>query len=169
MALTACTVAGKDIETTFSPTASGNGPTSGTPTTGMTSDSSGESNPGDSSGGSGSDTNTTNDPTGGTSGGVVDEQPANGMYSECAMPGDCVGQNACVTVVGAMGAGGFCSTLGCLDATTCDANPGATSNAIPMCIDNGAGMMVCALTCAGGQTCPGGMQCLALGANMVCA
>lgn len=96
----------------------------------------------------------------------VDEQPGNGMYSECAGVGDCIGLNTCVTTI----EGGFCSNTNCTDPVSqCAANPGATSTAPPSCVDNGQGQMVCALVCAGGQSCPGGMSCVALAGTSVCA
>lgn len=99
----------------------------------------------------------------------IDEQPADGMYSECATIADCFGLTTCVLVPGGMAAG-YCSNTGCVNALIdCDPNPGATSSAVPECVDNGIGAFVCALGCSGGLTCPGGMDCLALGATMVCA
>lgn len=167
MALAACTVAGKDVETTFGdPTAnpSGTPPSSGNSDTEGTEEGTGETS--SASAGSTSETTTaTTAPSESSGAPPADEQPANGMYSECAGVADCIGLNTCVLA----GASGFCSNTGCVDASTqCDANPGASSTAPPTCVDNGAGQMVCALGCAGGQTCPGGMDCVPLGATMVC-
>jgi hypothetical protein len=88
------------------------------------------------------------------------------MYSACAGVGECIGLTTCVLVGGT----GFCSNGSCADPVAdCDPNPSATSTAPAACVDDGAGLQVCALSCASGQTCPGGMDCLALGATMVCA
>ncbi|HET6584860.1 MAG TPA: hypothetical protein VFG69_15485, partial [Nannocystaceae bacterium] len=101
-----------------------------------------------------------------TTTGGVDEQPANGMYSDCAVITDCVGLNICVVVAD----DGYCSTTPCTDPTTeCDASPGGT--AVPICADIMVGMAMstaCALDCSGGKTCPGGMTCSPLGGGMAC-
>lgn len=172
VATTACTVEGEDMMTTFAdPTANPSGTPPG--------DESAGDNTEGSSGGSGgpssdsaettsapSTTTATTSAEGSTGAPPVDEQPDNGMYSECAGVADCIGLNTCVLA----GAVGFCSNTGCTDPVAqCDANPGATATAPPACVDNGAGQMVCALACAGGQSCPGGMECVALGGTSVCA
>jgi hypothetical protein len=101
----------------------------------------------------------------GTSGGV-DEQPDSGMYSDCAVITDCVGQNICVVVAD----DGYCSTTPCTDPTMdCDASPGGT--ATPICAQIMVGMAMstaCALDCSAGKTCPGGMTCSMLGGGMAC-
>lgn len=172
VALAACTVEGEEVATTFAdptanpsgtPPATSEGDTEATAGSSGTASSSGAADSGDTStpaSGSGSE--------GGSSGTMpVDEQPENGMYSACTVVGDCVGLTTCVLV----GASGFCSSGGCADPVAdCDPNPSATSTAPALCVDDGTGtMMVCALSCAGGQTCPGGMDCLPLGTTMVCA
>jgi len=101
-----------------------------------------------------------------SSGGGVDEQPADGMYSECDSAIDCFGVQGCVAVMPNVG---FCTNGGCADAASCDASPGGT--ATPACVAallNGTDQQVCALDCSGGKTCPGGMECAALDAAMVC-
>jgi hypothetical protein len=168
VALAACSVEGEDVATTFSdPTAN----PSGTPP--ATSDAGSEDTSGGASGSGPADTGGTTMPPGtdgssdGGSSGMppVDEQPEDGMYSECTGVADCIGLNTCVLV----GATGFCSNAGCADPVAdCLPNPSATATAPALCVDNGAGLMVCALGCASGQTCPGGMACMPLGATMVC-
>jgi hypothetical protein len=169
VALVACTVEGEDVATTFfDPTTnpSGTPPVTSegaTADTGEPGSTSGSADDGDASTtpGSGSDGD-----SGSTGVAPVDEQPDNGMYSECTGVGDCIGLTTCVLV----GATGFCSNAGCANPVAdCDLNPGATSTAPAQCVDNGAGLQVCALSCALGQTCPGGMACMPLGATMVCA
>jgi hypothetical protein len=172
VAMAACTVEGVDVATTFSdPTVN----PSGTPPTTSNGDTDNDSGSGGSGGSNGSaDSGDTSPPpptTDGGSGGSsgmppVDEQPEDGMYSECAGVGECIGLTTCVLA----GATGFCSNAGCADPVAdCDPNPSGTSTAPPACVDNGAGLQVCALSCMLGQTCPGGMDCVALGASMVCA
>lgn len=170
VALAACSVEGEDVATTFfDPTANNSSvpPTTSvgdTEATAAGSMSDGPADSGDTSPPPATDSGTGD---GGSSGSPpVDEQPENGMYSECMGVGDCVGLTTCVLT----GATGFCSNGGCADPVQdCVPNPSATSTAPPLCVDNGAGMMVCALSCAGGQACPGGMECVPLGATMVCA
>lgn len=173
MALTlvfaACTVQGEEVATTFhDPTANPSGTPPGT-SDGATAGTSGGSS--DSASADSADTSMPPGSDSGSDGGSsgmppVDEQPADGMYSECAGVGDCIGLTTCVLV----GATGFCSNAGCVDpVANCVPNPSATSTAPPACVDNGAGLQVCALSCATGQTCPGGMACMPLGATMVCA
>lgn len=169
VALAACSVEGEDVATTFfDPTST----PSGTPPTTSEGDTEAPAGTSESGGTNASaDSGDTQGPpaTGsdGSSGAPpVDEQPEDGMYSECMGVGDCVGLVTCVVV----GATGFCSNAGCADPVAdCDPNPSATSTAPAACVDNGAGLQVCALSCAGGQTCPGGMSCMGLGATMVCA
>ena len=147
--------------------ASGNPPTTSTTQTSGSSETSSDTEMGSGSDSSGGNTsNATTDPSSDSSGSPADEQPEDGMYSECATVADCIGQTTCVIVPGAPM--GFCSHA-CADAgTDCTPNPGATSNAAPACVDDGNGMQVCALSCDGGLTCPGGMECASLGASMVC-
>ena len=172
VALAACTVVeGTDVATTFGDGSASN-PSGAPPTTseGDTEASGGSSGTaGDSGSADSGDTSTPatgSDSEGGSSGAPpVDEQPEDGMYSECVGVGECIGLTTCVLV----GATGFCSG-GCADPVQdCVPNPSATSTAPPLCVDNGAGLMVCALSCSMGQPCPGGMDCMPLGATMVCA
>lgn len=164
-----CTVEGEDVMTTFADPTSN---PSGNPTT--TNDGDTESSQGSSdteSAQTGSDDATTASPTSGSGGGsetgpAPDEQPETGMYSECMTVGDCIGQTTCVIVPGAEM--GFCSSSCADPGMDCVANPGASSTAAPSCVDDGGGLQVCALACDGGLTCPGGMECLALGGAMVC-
>lgn len=168
MVMAACTAEGKEVATTFGdPTAN----PSGTPPTTSEGDEETEGTTEDPAGSSGAadsgDTSTPGSESGGSSGAMpVDEQPEDGMYSACAGPAECIGLTTCVIV----GATGFCSNANCADPVQdCIPNPSATSTAPALCVDNGTGLMVCALSCAMGQTCPGGMECLPLGTTMVCA
>lgn len=169
VALAACSVEGEDVATTFFDPTAANSSAPPTTTHGDTEATAAGSMSDDASGSGETSPPATDSGTGdgGSSGTMpVDEQPENGMYSECAGVGDCVGLTTCVVV----GATGFCSNGGCADPVQdCDPNPSATSTAPPLCVDNGAGLMVCALSCAGGQVCPGGMACMPIGATMVCA
>lgn len=171
VALAACTVEGEDVATTFFDPTAANSSTPPTTSDGDTEATVGTNGSGGSGGsadsGETSPAATDSGSDGGSSGSPpVDEQPEDGMYSECAGVGDCIGLTTCVVV----GATGFCSNGGCADPVQdCALNPSATSTAPPLCVDNGAGLMVCALSCAGGQACPGGMECMPLGATMVCA
>lgn len=170
VALAACTVEGEEVATTFfdptanqsgTPPATGDGDTETTGGAGETSGSSGSVDSGDTS-----TPMTSSDGADASTGAPVDEQPQDGMYSQCAGVGECIGLTTCVLVGGT----GFCSNAGCDDPVAdCLPNPSATSTAPAACVDNGAGLQVCALSCAGGQSCPGGMDCLALGASLVCA
>jgi hypothetical protein len=168
--LAACTVEGEDVATTFAdPTANPSGTPPGTgggdtdPTAGGSASSTSEAGSADQSG---TDAPPMTTSEGSSGGAPVDEQPEDGMYSECMGVGECVGLTSCVLV----GATGFCSNGGCADPVAdCDPNPSATSTAPPLCVDDGTGLQVCALVCASGQTCPGGMSCVALGSSMVCA
>lgn len=172
VALAACTVEGEDVATTFfDPTSnpSGTQPTTSVGDTEATASAS-ESGGSNASNVSADSGDTQSPPATGSDGSSgappVDEQPEDGMYSECMGVGDCIGLVTCVLV----GATGFCSNAGCVDPVAdCVPNPSATSTAPAACVDNGAGLQVCALSCAGGQTCPGGMMCVGLGATMVCA
>jgi hypothetical protein len=111
---------------------------------------------------------TSEDPTNDTSASATgpDEQPADGLYSECESTANCFGATVCVPVMPPLG---FCSD-NCAISGDCAPSPGGT--AAQACVTasvGGADMMVCALDCSGGKTCPGGMACLPLGASMVCA
>ena len=117
----------------------------------------------------GSGPEATTDPTAeddtNASGTGPDEQPADGLYSACVDVTECFGATVCVLVMGNLG---YCST-NCAIPSDCDPSPAGT--ATPACVVgsvNGTDMQVCALDCSGGKTCPGGMECLALGASMVC-
>lgn len=119
------------------------------------------------------------DPTGagettdGGSGADPGAQPAEGMYSACAQASDCVGVNLCVTISDPMMVplGGFCTAPGCANpAADCIATPGGT--ATPMCLPltvNDMPDSACALDCAGGKTCPTGMECIAITGGSICA
>lgn len=94
-----------------------------------------------------------------------DEQPTDGLYSACVSAVECFGTTACVLVMGNLG---FCTNT-CTIPGDCGPSPAGT--ATPACVTapvGGVDMQVCALDCSGGKTCPGGMECLALGASMVC-
>jgi hypothetical protein len=99
-------------------------------------------------------------------------QPVEGMYSACAMPADCVGVTLCVTILDPMQVplGGFCTSPGCANAAVdCGATPGGT--ATPMCLPLTVNEMpdaACALDCAGGKTCPAGMECLDVTGASIC-
>lgn len=148
------TTVGTTVGTTMTATSVGTGAASGD--TGDGSESSGS--------GSGSATTTpSDDATGNDSG--PDEQPADGPYSACVSAVECFGTTACVLVMGNLG---FC-TNNCTIPGDCGPSPAGT--ATPACVTapvGGTDMQVCALDCSGGKTCPGGMECLALGASMVC-
>ncbi len=176
VAPTACTKTGEEVATTFfdpgamssSPPTTSNGETDGDtdpPETSSATDDPSET----AESGATSEATTNTTMSSDTSGGPGVEQPEDGMYSECASVADCIGLTTCVIVPGAEG-GGFCSDNGCgVPGDDCDPTPGTTASAAPDCIDDGSGALVCALSCAGGQTCPVGMECLAVGVTMACA
>jgi hypothetical protein len=99
-------------------------------------------------------------------------QPGEGMYSTCAVPSDCVDANLCVTILDPMQMplGGFCTSSGCTNAgVDCLATPGGT--ATPMCLPltvNDMPDAACALDCAGGKTCPAGMECIDVTGASIC-
>jgi hypothetical protein len=99
-------------------------------------------------------------------------QPGTGMYAHCLAPEQCAGGsiNVCITIND--GRTGFCTNSTCTNpAVDCDPSPGGTAEPIcyPITI-NDMPAQSCALDCAGGKTCPGGMQCFALeGGLSVCA
>lgn len=99
-------------------------------------------------------------------------QPDSGMYSDCLSTVECVGQDACITVLDAQQnpIDGFCSKDDCVDPITdCDPSPGGT--ATPVCFSltlMGAPAEVCALDCAGGASCPGGMTCQDVTGGSIC-
>ena len=103
--------------------ASGNPPTTSTTQTSGSSETSSDTEMGSGSDSSGENTsNATTDPSSDSSGSPADEQPEDGMYSECASGVDCIGLTSCVAVPGAP-AGGFCSNTGCGNPVVdCDAN-----------------------------------------------
>ena len=170
MILAACSVEGEDVATTFfDPTANPTGAPPPTTSEGdeSTADTGGSAGTTDPVADSGDTTAPGSDGGSGGSTGAppMNEQPEDGMYSECAGVGECIGLTTCVMV----GATGFCSDAGCVDPVTdCAPNPSVTSTAPALCVDNGTGLQVCALSCSGGQTCPGGMECMPLGPTMVC-
>jgi hypothetical protein len=109
-----------------------------------------------------------------TTGGGNGMQPADGMYSSCAVAMDCgVVPALCITITDMMmqPLGGFCSETGCTNpAMSCDPSPGGTATPICMAIDvSGAPAQACALDCSGGKICPLPMQCQPLASAMVCA
>jgi len=91
------------------------------------------------------------------------EQPANGMYSHCLTTAECVGLNTCIRILDEQGEAldGFCTQDNCQDPVAdCDPAPGG--DVMPVCAEvplNGMPATVCALSCTGGLTCPGGMIC----------
>lgn len=97
-------------------------------------------------------------------------QPAMGMYSDCldAML-DCVAPTNVCLVINMND--GFCTNQGCANpAVDCTASPGGT--ATPVCFPttlDGMPAMSCALSCAGGLTCPAGMMCYPLAEGSICA
>lgn len=106
-----------------------------------------------------------------TSDEVPPEQPATGMYSHCLDVAACVGLTTCFTVSeGTDEVDGFCTRAPCVDPTTdCDPSPGGSST--PTCFEMvvaGMSAMGCGLDCSGGKTCPAGMQCYTLAADMIC-
>jgi hypothetical protein len=173
--MAACTVDSEDGQMTFGPTTN---PTSFTTTMTATTAEPSSSTTDDVSTSGGSDPSTSGDDvdadsdSAGTSAASTaedtgaSEQPDDGMYSHCTDVMDCFSQNTCVVVEPG---DGFCSTYPCADAASCDASPGGT--AAPICaeVTVPTGMSTaCALDCSGGETCPGGMICAALGTGMVC-
>jgi hypothetical protein len=93
-------------------------------------------------------------------------QPANGIYSMCLVPDDCVGTDGCATVTmnGQVNPfDGYCTNF-CVGDAECDIGLGGT--AIPNC--NNEVDPYCELTCTGGLTCPAGMECVALADRDVC-
>jgi hypothetical protein len=93
-------------------------------------------------------------------------QPADGLYSSCLLPDDCVGTDGCATVTeqGQMNPfDGYCTNF-CVSDAACDAGLGGT--AIPNC--NNELDPYCELTCTGGLTCPAPMECVALADRDVC-
>ena len=94
------------------------------------------------------------------------EQPADGMYSECTLPEDCMvaTSNVCVTI---NGGSGFCTNMACVNPVAdCDASPGGT--APPICFPVDDTLTSCALDCSAGQICPTGMTCTALADGSIC-
>jgi len=110
-----------------------------------------------------SETQSADDSSGTESG--PDEQPVDGLYSACESAVECFGATVCVLVMGSLG---YCSN-NCTIPSDCGPPPaGTATQACVAASVGGADMMVCALDCSGGATCPGGMECLPLGATMVC-
>src|SRR5690606_6117591 len=99
-------------------------------------------------------------------------QPESGMYSDCLSTAECIGQDACITVLDEQQApiDGFCSKDDCVDPITdCEPSPGGT--ATPVCFSlmlMGAPAEVCALDCAGGESCPAGMVCREVTGGSIC-
>lgn len=171
VAVVGCTVDSEDGATSLGGTAPG---TSVTTTVGTTMTATSVSSTGTSVGTTdddGSETgpqdSTSDTPPDDSSGGATgpNEQPDDGLYSACEDTTDCFGTVACVLVMGSLG---YCSN-NCTIPGDCGVSPGGTAQ--PACVTAsvlGTDMQVCALDCAGGMTCPGGMECLPLGASMVC-
>jgi hypothetical protein len=93
-------------------------------------------------------------------------QPADGMYSSCLIPEDCVGTDGCATVTmnGQVDPfDGYCTNF-CVSDAECDLGLGGT--AIPDC--NTEVQPYCELVCTGGLTCPAPMDCVALANKDVC-
>ncbi len=72
----------------------------------------------------------------------------------------CVGAESCLFATDPDGLqGSFCSVQNCTDADDCSALP-TSGTAVPSCEDVGSdGIAECYLSCAGGATCPDGMEC----------
>lgn len=173
-----CTAEGEDIATGFgdptaTPTTTPPIPSDGTETStssGSTSEGSGE----DSSTVSSGDPSTSGEgSTSGSPGSTTgpSEQPEDGMYSDCASVGECVGLNACVNGSGEDPPDGYCTRTGCADpALDCDPSPGGTAPVGCVELDvNGSPASVCALTCNVGEECPAGMQCYPVPGAAICA
>lgn len=93
-------------------------------------------------------------------------QPAQGLYSSCLLPDDCVGADGCATVMmqGELDPfDGYCTNF-CANDAECNLGLGGT--AIPDC--NTEIDPYCELVCTGGLTCPAPMQCVQLTGKMVC-
>jgi len=85
------------------------------------------------------------------------EQPGSGWWAHCADGINCDPGFACLTTDA--GTDGVCTNT-CLpagDPGSCGASPGGTN--VPVCLTVGPDS-VCALSCEGGLTCPGGMICI---------
>jgi len=187
--LVACTVDNSDESpfgaTSVSSTAttlSTTTPATGESTSGSESDSTAESSTAaaeSSSSGDESSSSGGSDPTmatsdDGTSGGGNGMQPADGMYSSCAVAMDCgVVPELCITISDAMmmPLGGFCSQTGCMNpAVDCDPAPGGTATPVCMPIEvDDEEEQACALSCTGGLVCPVPMQCHPLAGGNFCA
>lgn len=91
------------------------------------------------------------------------EQPSSGMYSHCLSTAECVGLNTCIQIFDNQGQpfDGWCTRDNCQDPVAdCDPTPGG--DVMPVCAEitlNGMPATACALSCAGGLTCPSGMIC----------
>jgi hypothetical protein len=93
-------------------------------------------------------------------------QPAQGMYSSCLLPEDCLNADGCATVTmnGQVDPfDGYCTNFCVTDA---ECNLGLGGTAIPDC--NNEPDPYCELVCTGGLTCPAPMQCVQLTGKMVC-
>lgn len=103
-----------------------------------------------------------------TSGCTNAPQPGLGqLYSNCLDSANCPNLDGCATVTNEGEVDpfdGYCTNL-CTTDAECFANVGGT--AVPQC--NDAADPYCELDCAGGKTCPGGMECLSLvGGKKLC-
>lgn len=113
----------------------------------------------------GSTSTTGTDESTSSDGGGMGMQPAMGMYADCTVAA-CSGlANVCLTITeNDIDLGAFCTAQGCANpALDCDPSPGGT--ATPVCLDatvNGMPDSLCALSCAGGATCPAPMICAPL-------
>ncbi len=137
-----------DGGTAAASSSSGAGSTTETPTTGP-----GASTGGEETGGPAS----TGPVSGASTGETLPPQPETSWWSHCTSSPECTDDLVCL--LNGAGDDGVCTSL-CSpagDATSCGASPGVT--ATPACLNAGSSS-ICALDCAGGRSCPGGMLCL---------
>ena len=79
------------------------------------------------------------------------------MFGHCHLPEQCAGLSCFQVKQDEVVLNGFC-TVTCVNATQCGPSPGGCS-ATPACVPVG-GQHACALSCAGGGSCPAGMECM---------
>jgi len=97
----------------------------------------------------------------------VGNQPTGGPWADCLAASECSGDiDGCVTTTpsGAPGPdNGYCFVR-CASPVDCPATPGGDAP-VTCAVDLGASTIdkICALDCAGGQTCPTGMTCTQIG------
>jgi hypothetical protein len=111
----------------------------------------GDEDSGDDGGGSSTGTTTT------TGGGGQCTQPLSGMFAHCLAPEECGGLSCFQVKQDEQVLNGFC-TVACSNANECGPAPGNCSST-PACVPVG-GQYACALSCAGGASCPPGMECM---------